>query len=110
VRVARQQGWPVSQRQFRQRVQWQQRQGRSARKRGLAGLVRAMAMARKTAMAKDDNNHVDGNDGNNGDNHNDNGVKDGNNNDDADNDNKDKDYENGDSNGDNDKDDGNGEQ
>jgi hypothetical protein len=51
VRVARQQGWPVSRWQRRQRVQWQQRRGRRARKRGLAGVVRAMAMARKTAMA-----------------------------------------------------------
>jgi hypothetical protein len=46
----------------------------------LAGAVRAMAMARKTAMASDNNdNHVDGNDSNNNNDHNNNGVKDGNN-------------------------------
>ncbi len=90
ARVTRQQGWPVSQQQRRQRVQWQQRRGRQARKRGLAGVVRAMAMARKMAMASNkDDNHVDGNDSNNGDDHDDNGVKDGNNDDNADNNDKD---------------------
>jgi hypothetical protein len=58
-----------------------------ARKRGLAGAVRAMAMARKMTMASNDNNnHIDGDFSHKDDDHDDNGVKDGNNNDDADND------------------------
>jgi hypothetical protein len=51
---------------------------------------RAMAMARKTAIASyADNNHNDGNNSNNSNYHDDNGVKDKNNDDNADNDNKD---------------------
>ncbi len=39
-------------------------------KRGLAGVVRAMAMARKTAMASNNNdNQDDGNNSNNNDDH-----------------------------------------
>ncbi len=53
----------------------------------MEGAVRAMAMARKTAIASDnDGNHVDGKDSSNDDNHNNNGVKDGNIDDDAEND------------------------
>ncbi len=41
---------------------------RGARKRALAGAVRAMAMARKTAMASNNgDNHINGNDSNNND-------------------------------------------
>ncbi len=55
----------------------------------MAGAVRAMAMARKTAIASDeDDNHVEGDDSDNNDDHDVKGVKDGDNNDDADNDDK----------------------
>jgi hypothetical protein len=64
----------------------------AARKRGLAGAARAMAMVRKTAMASnDDDNHDNGNNRDKDDNHGDNGVKDGNNDDDTDNKDKEKD-------------------
>jgi hypothetical protein len=80
-------------------------------KRGLAGAVRAMAMARKMAIASNnDDNHIIGNDSNNSNDHNDNGVKDSSNNDDAHNGNEDKGNENGDGNEDNDKDNNNNEQ
>jgi hypothetical protein len=62
-----------------------------ARKWGLAGAVRAMVMAWKTAMASNnDDNHDNGDDSNNNNDHDDN--NDGN----ADNDNKDNDDKNGD--------------
>jgi hypothetical protein len=103
--VARLQGWLVSRGQCRQRVQWQQRQGRRAKKRGLAGVVRAMVIASKMGMVSDDDdNHNESNDSDNNDEHDKNGIKDGNNDDDADNDGKHKDDENGDGNRDNDED------
>ncbi len=77
----------------------------------MAGAVRALAMARKTAIASnDDNNHVDGNDSDNYDDHVVKGVKDGDNNDDADNDDEVKDDENGGGDGENDEDDDDDEQ
>ncbi len=50
----------------------------------MAGAVRAMAMARKTAITSNDSdNHVDGKDSDNDDGHDVKGVKDGDNNDDT---------------------------
>jgi hypothetical protein len=58
---------------------------------GLAGVVRAMVMARKPAVARDNkDNHNDGDGSNNDNNHDDNGVKDSDKDDYADNDDEDK--------------------
>ncbi len=77
----------------------------------MAGAVRAMAMARKTAIvSNNDDNHVDGNNSDINDAHDNSSVKDGDNDDDSENDNEDKDNENGNSDGDKDKDNNSNEQ